>query len=142
MSQTHFTRQTWRHGKRQIRQIKRPYGGQKTAPLAFLEAARQTYFRKGLEGSRRCKHCGRLAMKDQNVCRAHGGYGKLIAKAKFIAKPRTWQRPQEAPRAPLELTRLTIYQSADKTTRARLAMAWRTSAWLATVKTAQEAPRV
>jgi hypothetical protein len=35
-----FTRETWRAGKKsRLRKRRKPYGGRKTAPAAFLEAA-------------------------------------------------------------------------------------------------------
>jgi hypothetical protein len=36
-----FTRETWRRGKKsRLRKRRKPYGGRKTAPAAFLEAAK------------------------------------------------------------------------------------------------------
>ena len=42
-----FTRETWRRGKKsRLRKRRNPYGGRKTAPAAFLEAAKKTQFRR------------------------------------------------------------------------------------------------
>ena len=44
-----FTRETWRAGKKsRLRKRMNPYAGRKTAPAAFLEAAKQTQFRPRL----------------------------------------------------------------------------------------------
>jgi hypothetical protein len=43
-----FTRETWRAGKKsRLRKRRKPYGGRKIAPAAFLEAAKKTQFRAG-----------------------------------------------------------------------------------------------
>ena len=92
-----FTRETWRAGKKsRLRKRVNPYAGCKTAPAAFLEAAKKTQFRPGRPGCRLCcalrrdgRPCGRLALKELRVCEAHGGFGMLAMQGKFQPSGRT-----------------------------------------------------
>ena len=86
-----FTRATWRASKkRKMRKRTRSWGGRKTAPAAFLEAAKQTQFKPGRPSHRICtatkrdgRPCGNLALTDLNVCGAHGGYGVWARQGKL-----------------------------------------------------------
>ena len=50
-----FTRATWRASKkRRLRKRTKPWGGRKTAPPAFLEAAKLNQFKPGRPGHRVC----------------------------------------------------------------------------------------
>jgi hypothetical protein len=141
-----FTRATWRSGKkRRLRKRTKPYGGCKTAPAAFLEAAKQTQFRPGRPGGRLCSAvkrdgspCGRLALKELRVCEAHGGCSILARQKKLQPTGRTavFKATRVAavegrsPPAPLELTRLPVYRQANEWARMRMIRAWGTSGWL------------
>jgi hypothetical protein len=92
-----FTRETWRTGKKsRLRKRTKPWGGQKTAPMAFLEAAKQTQFRAGRSGCRLCSSlkrdgspCRRLALREFVVCEAHGGVLALARQGKLQSSGRT-----------------------------------------------------
>lgn len=138
-----FTRETWRAGKRSpMRKRVKPYGGQKVAPKAFLEAAKRTYFQPGRANHRKCSAtkrdgtaCGMLAIKGMKVCGAHGGYrqwgrqGKLQPSGRS-AVARAAAVEGKAPIAAHELTRMLVYRQANDWTRKRMARAWMTEAWL------------
>jgi hypothetical protein len=119
-----FTRETWRRGKKsRLRKRRKLYGGSKTAPAAFLEAAKKTQFRPGRPGCRLCcalkrdgRPGGRLALRELRVCEAHGGFGMLAMQGKFqrsgrSAAFRAATVEGRSPPAPLELTRLPLYLS-------------------------------
>jgi hypothetical protein len=141
----HFTKADWRPGKRRKR-IKRvkPWGGRKTAPAAFLEAAKATWFKKGYEGSRVCsaikrngEPCGRLALRGLKVCGAHGGWsqcarlGVLVktGKKQAIQAQRAAAIEGRSDAPPAALARLPVYQGADQRMRMKLILAYGTTAW-------------
>jgi hypothetical protein len=145
-----FTRETWRRGKKsRLRKRRKLYGGRKTAPTAFLEAAKKTQFRPGRPGCRLCcatrrdgRPCGRLALKELRVCEAHGGLGMLAMQGKFqpsgrSAAFRAATVEGRSPPAPLDLTRLPLYQQASQRMRMRLIMAWQTPGWHVLVRQIQ-----
>ena len=76
-----FTRATWRAGKkRRLMKRTKPWGGQITAPVAFLEAAKRTRFKPGRPGHRVCcatkrngSPCGRLALRGLRCARRMEG---------------------------------------------------------------------
>jgi hypothetical protein len=142
-----FTRATWRPSKkRRMQKRVKPYGGRKTAPAAFLEAAKLVGFTPGRTNRRICNAtkkdgtpCGMLALSDMKVCGAHGGFriwgrqGKLqktgrteAAKAARVAAAET---SKSTPIAPLELTQLPIWKNASQWDRMRLARVYRTALW-------------
>ena len=138
-----FTRETWRRGKKnRLRKRTKPFTGRKTAPAAFLEAAKQTQFKPGRPGCRICRAtkrdgtpCGRLALKELRVCEAHGGLGQSgHAGGSFSRRgdPRgsgpPWSKDGRSQRR-FDLMRLRLYREADERTRMRLIMAWNTAAW-------------
>ena len=143
-----FTRATWRAGKKsRLRKRTKPWGGCKTAPAAFLEAAKHAGFKPGRPGYRICSAtkrdgspCGRLALKGLKVCEAHGGFSVLARQGKLLSSGRTAAFKAVAaaegrsPIVTLELMRLPIYRQANQWTRIRLAKAWGTPAWMALVR--------
>ena len=138
-----FTRETWRAGKRSpMRKRVKPWGGRKTAPAAFLEAAKRTQFKPGRVNHRICAAikrdgtpCKMLAFKGIKVCGAHGGFrswaksGKLQPSGRSAAA-RAAAVEGKAPIAAHELTRMLVYRQANDWTRKRMARAWMTEAWL------------
>lgn len=140
-----FTRATWRASKkRRLRKRIKPWGGRKTAPPAFLEAAKLTQFKPGRPGHRVCSAtqrngspCTRLALKGMKVCEAHGGCGILAWQGKLQPSGRAAARiaaqipasKDQAP-PPSDLTKLPIYKQANQWTRIRLARAFNTPAWI------------
>jgi hypothetical protein len=144
-----FTRATWRASKkRRLRKRTKPWGGRKTAPPAFLEAAKLNQFKPGRPGHRVCSAtqrngspCTRLALKGMNVCEAHGGCGLLAiqrklqptgrAKARIAAQPPA-SKDQAPP--PIELINLPLYRQANQWTRIRLARAFNTPAWFSLIR--------
>jgi hypothetical protein len=148
-----FTRETWRAGKKfRLRKRTKPFGGCKTAPRAFLEAAKLAGFKPGRPGYRICNAtkrdgspCGRLAMRDLKVCEAHGGFSILARQGKLQPSGRTeaFKAARAAavegrsPSAPPDLIRLPIYQQANQRMRMRLVMAWGTPAWMPLVRQIQ-----
>ena len=145
-----FNRATWRRGKKnRLRKRTKPYAGCKTAPPAFLEAAKKTQFKPGRPGCRLCcalkrdgRPCRRLALKDFRVCEAHGGFGMLAMQGKFqpsgrSAAFRAATVEGRSPPAPFDLMRLRLYQEADERTRMRLVAAWQTDAWHVLVRQIQ-----
>jgi hypothetical protein len=148
-----FTRATWRPGKhRKMRKRVKPYGGQITAPAAFLEAGTRNAFRPGRPGYRICSAikrdgnpCGMLALQGLKVCGVHGGYSILAKQGKFQPSGRTaalnaariHAGEGHAPLVPTELIRLSVYKQANNWTRIRLARAWGTPMWSATVRQCQ-----
>ncbi len=145
-----FTRETWRRGKKsRLRKRTKPFAGRKTAPAAFLKAAKQTQFRPGRPGCRLCcalrrdgRSCGRLALREFRVCEAHGGFGMLAMQGKFqpsgrSAAFRAATVEGRSPPAPFDLMRLRLYQEADERTRMRLVAAWQTPSWPVLVRQIQ-----
>jgi hypothetical protein len=145
-----FTRETWRAGKKsRLRKRRKPYGGRKTAPVAFLEAAKQTQFRPGRPGCRLCcalrrdgRPCGRLALKELPVCESHGGLSILARRGEFQPSGRSSAFRAatvegRSPPAPFDLMRLSLYQQANERTRMRLVKAWQTPAWHVLVRQIQ-----
>jgi hypothetical protein len=140
-----FTRATWRPGQKfRLRKRMKPYGGCKTAPPAFLEAAKVAGFKLGRPGYRICSAtkrdgspCGRLALRDFAVCEAHGGLRALARQGKLQPSGRTAAFKaaraaaveDRAPAAPFELPQLPIYRQSNQWTRMRLIKAWATSGW-------------
>ena len=85
MSDTQFSALDWRPSrKRASYPRQRAYGGQKEANAAFLAAARLSGIGSGKH--RLCDHCGRVAMREANVCRWHGG-GKIAAQSRPYVRP-------------------------------------------------------
>lgn len=148
-----FTRETWRPSKkRKMQKRVKPWGGRKTAPAAFLEAARRVGFQKGHANRRICNGlkqdgtaCGNLALTGMERCGWHGGFMKLARQGKLQPTGRSAAYRAEraaavegrAPVAPLALTQIRIYQQADQWSRARLARAWDTESWPRVVKRVQ-----
>jgi hypothetical protein len=144
-----FTRATWRASKkRRLRKRTKPWGGRKTAPPAFLEAAKLNQFKPGRPGHRVCSAtqrngspCTRLALKGMNVCEAHGGCGLLAMQGKLQptgrAKARiAAQSPASKDQAPppIDLIKLPLYRQANDWTRIRLARAFNTPAWVSLIQ--------
>jgi hypothetical protein len=148
-----FTRATWRLGKKfRMRKRVNRYAGCKTAPPAFLEAAKRVGFKPGRPGYRVCsatkrngRPCGNLALKGLKVCGAHGGFSVLARQGKLQPSGRTaaFRATRAAavegrsPSAPLDLIRLPIYRQASQWGRIRLVRAWGTPAWPALVRQIQ-----
>jgi hypothetical protein len=148
-----FTRETWRAGKKsRLRKRVHAYAGCKTAPAAFLEAAKQTQFSAGRPGCRLCTAvkrdgtpCGRLALREFRVCESHGGVLALARQGKFQASGRTMAFKTlraaavegRSPSAPLDLIRLPIYRKSNEWTRIRLIRSWGTDGWLPLVRQIQ-----
>jgi hypothetical protein len=148
-----FTRETWRAGSRsKLRKRVNGYGGCKVAPPAFLAAAKLAAIKPGRGNRRLCSSikrdgtpCRRLAMKGCKGCEAHGGIRMLAKQGKFQPSGRTvaFKSARAAavegrsPQVSLELTRLSVYRQANGWTRARLARAWGTTAWLPLVRQIQ-----
>jgi hypothetical protein len=144
-----FTRETWRRGGRsRLRKRTKPWGGCKTAPPAFLEAAKVAGFKPGRPGYRVCgaikrngDPCKRLAMKELATCEAHGGFSVLARRGELQASGRTAMFKAtraaavegRAPQVSLDLIRLPIYQQANDWIRIRLARAWGTNSWPALI---------
>ena len=123
--------------------------GRKTAPAAFLEAAKNTQFRSGRPGCRLCGAlkrdggpCGRLAMRGFKTCEAHGGIRALAQRGEFqpreeprCSRPRGRRAVEDrTPAAPFELMQLALYRQANQRTRMRLIRAWGSSGWMALVR--------
>ena len=148
-----FTRESWRAGGRsKLRKRVNGYGGCKTAPPAFLAAAKLAAIKPGRTNRRLCSStkrngdpCRRLAMKNCRGCECHGGIARLAARGEFQPSGRTAAFKAEraaavegrSPQVSLELARLQIYRAANDWTRARLARAWMTMAWLPLVREIQ-----
>jgi hypothetical protein len=147
-----FTRENWRQGGRsRLRKRTKPWGGQKTAPVEFLAAAKIAGFKPGRPGYRLCAGvkrngdpCRRFAMKGCRGCESHGGIlalarqGKLQRSGRTIAfKARVAAVAGRSPSTPLELTRLQVYRAANEWTRIRLVRAWMTPGWLPLVRQIQ-----
>ena len=142
MSDEFFTRETWRASKtRRVMQKRvKLWGGRKTAPPAFLEAAKRTYFKPGRVNHRKCSAvkrdgtpCGMLAFKGMKVCGAHGGFKQWAREGKLQSTGRSAARAAEyraamvegrSPVIPIELMQLPTYVKADGWTRMKLAKAW------------------
>jgi hypothetical protein len=150
MADGNFTRATWRAGKRsRLRKRVHPYAGAKTASPEFLAAAKLAAFKPGRPGYRVCSArkrdgtpCGRLALRELDVCEAHGGFLWLARHGKLQSSGRTAVFKAEraaavegcGPAAAPDLLRLPVYQQASQRTRMRLVMAWGTPAWTALVR--------
>jgi hypothetical protein len=148
-----LTRETWRAGGRsKLRKRMNGYGGCKTAPPAFLEAAKVAGFKPGRPGYRLCNAtkrdgnpCRRLAMKGCTGCESHGGIRALARQGMFQPSGRTAMfkanraaMPEgRAPPVPFDLIRLPIYRTSNQWTRIRLARAWGTPGWLPLVRQIQ-----
>jgi hypothetical protein len=148
-----FTRETWRRGGRsRLRKRVNGYAGCKTAPPAFLAAAKIAAFKPGRPGYRLCSAikrdgnlCRRLAMKELKVCESHGGIRALARQGMFQPTGRTamFRATRAAmiegrsPPAPSELTRLRLYRDANEWTRMRMVRAWGTPGWLPLVRQIQ-----
>jgi hypothetical protein len=132
-----FTRATWRASKHhKMRKRKNAYAGRKHAPAAFLEAAKRVAIKPGLTNRRICSAtkrdgtpCRMLALKDLNVCGAHGGFRIWAAQGKLqktgrsqAAKAAKAQRPC-ATVIPLFLIQNPVYGKASQADRIRLAKA-------------------
>ena len=125
-----FTRETWRAGKRsKLRKRVNGYGGCKTAPAAFLAAAKLAAIKPGRSNRRLCSAikrdgtpCRRLAMKGCRGCEAHGGIRMLAMQGKFQPSGRTaaFKAARAAavegrsPQVPFELIRLSVYRQANE----------------------------
>jgi hypothetical protein len=149
-----FTRADWRAGKKfRLRKRVNGYAGCKSAPAAFLEAAKIAGFKPGRPGYRLCgatkrdgTPCRRLAMRDCKGCEAHGGILALARQGKFLPSGRTAAfRAERAAAvedrtsaAPSDLIRLPIYRSASQRVRMRLIRAWGTSSWPVLVRQIQQ----
>jgi hypothetical protein len=148
-----FTRETWRAGGRsRLRKRTKPWGGQKTAPPAFLAAAKLAAIKPGRANRRLCSSikrdgtpCRRLAMKDCKGCESHGGIRALATQGKYQPSGRTaaFKATRAAavegrsPVVPFELMKLPVYRAANEWTKIRLARAWMTTAWLPLVRQIQ-----
>jgi hypothetical protein len=148
-----FTRETWRAGGRsKLRKRVNPYAGCKTAPVAFLAAAKLAAIKPGRSNRRLCgatkrngEPCRRLAMKGCKGCESHGGILALAKQGKLQSSGRTaaFKAARAAavegrsPQVSLELTGLSVYQKSNDRTRARLARAWQTEAWSMLVRQIQ-----
>jgi hypothetical protein len=148
-----FTRETWRAGNRsKLRKRVNGYGGCKKAPPAFLAAAKLAAIKPGRANRRLCSSikrdgtlCRRLAMKGRKGCEAHGGIRMLAMRGEFQPSGRTaaFKAARAAavegrpPPPLLDLMRLPIYLNSNGWTRARLARAWGTTAWLPLVRQIQ-----
>lgn len=91
MSDTHFTRLTWKPGKRRVtRPRKRHYGGQIEAPLALLAAARLHQFGSGAH--RQCEamsrrtgeRCRAVCIADLPLCHMHRGAAVMAARGQYV----------------------------------------------------------
>ena len=136
--------------KNRLRKRTKPYAGCKTAPAAFLEAAKtnpiQTRPARLSASAARLNAmddpCRRLALKELRVCEAHGGFGMWPCRESFSRRGRTAAFRAatvegRSPPAPLELTRLPLYREANERTRMRLVTAWQTPAWHVLVRQIQ-----
>ena len=141
MSDEFFTRETWRASKkRRMQKRTKPWGGRKTAPPAFLEAAKRTHFEPGRANHRKCEAikrdgtpCGMLAFKGMKVCGAHGGFKQWARQGKLqktgrsvahLAARRAAAVEGRSPLLPLELLKTPAYLKANAWTRMRIARAW------------------
>jgi hypothetical protein len=145
-----FTRETWRAGNTsKLRKRVNGYAGCKTAPPAFLAAAKIAAFKPGRPGYRLCgaikrdgNPCRRLAMKGCKGCESHGGIRALARQGMFQPSGRTAAFKADraamiegrAPSVPLDLIQLPIYKKSNQWTRIRLARAWGTPGWLSLVR--------
>jgi hypothetical protein len=148
-----FTRETWRQGGRsRLRKRTKPWGGCKKAPAAFLAAAKLAAIQPGRANRRLCgatkrngDACRRLAMRGSAGCECHGGIRALAARGEYQPSGRTaaFKAARAAavegrsPVVPFELMKLLVYRQANQWTRARLARAWMTKAWLPLVRQIQ-----
>jgi hypothetical protein len=145
-----FTRETWRASKRRKMQKRvKPWGGRKTAPPAFLEAAKRTQIQKGFANRRICQGlkkdggpCGNLALSGLDRCGWHGGFRTWARQGKLqptgrSAVFRAAAVEDRTPAAPLELTQLRLYRLADQWSRMRLIRAWGQADWMQVVKRVQ-----
>ncbi len=117
--------------KRRLRKRANSWGGRKTAPPAFLEAAKRTQFKPGRPGHRVCSAtqrngspCTRLALKGMIVCEAHGGCGILAIQGELQPSGRAKARiaaqiaaGKEQGPPPLDLIKLPLYRQANQWTR-------------------------
>ena len=147
-----FNRATWRQGGRsRLRKRTKPWGGCKTAPVEFLEAAKIAGFKPGRPGYRVCgalkrgdgAPCGRLAMRGFKTCEAHGAILGLVQRGEFQPSGRTALFKAEraaavedrTPGAPFELMKLEVYKQAGQRTRMRMIRAWGSSeGWMALMR--------
>ena len=145
-----YTRATWRAGKKfKLRKRVNNYAGRKTAPAEFLAAAKIAGFKPGRPGYRLCgarkrdgSPCRRLAMRGCKGCESHGGIRALARRGEFQPSGRTALFKAEraaavegrSPSPSLDLMRLPIYLEANGWTRARLARAFGTDAWLPLIR--------
>ena len=111
-----FTRATWRASKRRKMQKRiQPWGGRKTAPAAFLEAAKRTQIKPGRANRRICTatkrdggHCGNIALKGLTVCGPHGrlqrmGVAGKASEDRAEARQQKQQEPKtQRPQKPLQ----------------------------------------
>lgn len=144
MSDEFFTRETWRPSKkRKMQKRTKPWGGRKTAPPAFLEAAKRTRLGSGVHRICRAtkrdgKPCGNIALSGLTVCGPHGGFGVWARQGKLnptgkAAAIRAAAVEGRSPSVPMALAQLPIYRAANWWTRVRLARAWETDAWMVLV---------
>jgi hypothetical protein len=151
MSDEFFTRETWRPSKkRKMQKRTKLWGGRKTAPPAFLEAAKRTQIQKGFANRRICTsakrdggRCGNLALTGLSVCGCHGGFGIWAKQGKLQPSGRSAAFRAAAvegrsPVAPFALTQIKLYQLADQWSRMRLIKAWGQADWMRVVKRVQE----
>ena len=148
-----YTRESWRAGGRsKLRKRVNNYGGCKVAPPAFLAAAKLAAIKPGRANRRLCSSikrdetpCRRLAMRGCAGCECHGGIRMLAMRGEFQPSGRTaaFKSARAAavegrsPVVPFELMKLSVYRQANQWTRARLARAWMTTAWLPLVRQIQ-----
>jgi hypothetical protein len=140
-----FTRADWRPGKKRKRQLRtKPWGGRKSAPPAFLEAAKRTAIKPGFVNRRICHAikrdgapCGNLALSGLAVCGPHGGFsiwarqGKLkrSGKSAAIRAQRAAAIEGRSEGAPAALMHLRVYQEANERMRMRLIQAFQSVTW-------------
>ena len=155
MSETHFSRADWRPGKRGKRRLrKNNYGGCKIAPPAFLAAAKESAILPGRTNRRICTAmkrdgtpCGMLALRDVNVCGAHGGWSvwakrgvlKKSGKGQAIRAERAAVAAGRSQSAPASLARMPIYQAADQRVRVKMVEAYGTATWRLLMQTLEGA---
>ena len=92
-----FTRETWRPGKKsRLRKRVKIYGGRKTAPAAFLAAAKLAGFKPGRPGCRLCcalkrdgTLCRRLAMRGFRGAKRMEAFGMLAMRGEVSAVGRS-----------------------------------------------------
>jgi hypothetical protein len=87
LSETHFSKEDWRPGKRRRTYLRRhAYGGRKKAPEAFLAAAKLVGLHTNT--AKRCTAiarstghtCKKVALLGATTCLTHGGGGQVKAK--------------------------------------------------------------